>query len=130
VSNELEGDREYPLHLGGDLLGGVWRRGDLLDGARLGGDLLVEIASEGISLVETVGGTYLLTSWCRMRIRCSPNVGGIWSVTDWGSLLFCYILGREIVGFGWLGMLVPDPLAGGSVPRLTTFVVEPCGSGY
>jgi hypothetical protein len=37
--------------------------------------------SEGISLTETVGGTFLLTSWCRMEIRCSPNVEGIWNVT-------------------------------------------------
>jgi hypothetical protein len=35
VSNELEGDRERPLRLGG-----VRRRGDHLDEAFLGGDLL------------------------------------------------------------------------------------------
>ena len=84
---------------------------------------------EGISLVETVGGTFLLASGSRMETRCSPNVGGIWNVTDWGSLLLCYALGREIAGFGLSDVLVPDPSAGGSVPRLTTFVVEPYGSG-
>jgi hypothetical protein len=84
---------------------------------------------EGISLVETVGGTFLLTFGSRMEIRCSPNVEGIWNVTGWGSLLFCYILRREIAELGRLDVLAPDPSAGGSVPRLTTFVVEPCGSG-
>ena len=40
MSSELEGDRENLLRLGGDLLGGVRRIGDLRDGALLGGDLL------------------------------------------------------------------------------------------
>jgi hypothetical protein len=71
---------------------------------------------EGISMVEIVEGTYLLTSGSRMEIRCSPNVEGIWNVTGWCSLLFCYVLGRESAGFGRLDVLAPDPSAGGSVP--------------
>ena len=59
--------------------------------------------------METVGEISLLTSWFKMEIRCSPNVGGIWNVTGWGSLLICYVLGREIAGFGRLDVLAPDP---------------------
>jgi hypothetical protein len=76
----------------------------------------VETALEEIFKVATVREISLLISWYRMEIRCSPNVGGIWSVTDWGSLLVCYGLGREIAGFGRLDVLAPDPSVGGFVP--------------
>jgi len=47
-----------------------------------------------------------------------------------GSFLFCYVLGKEFVWFKPMGAVAPDPSGVGSVPRLTTSLVELCGADY
>jgi hypothetical protein len=87
----------------------------------------VEFALEEIVWVETVGAiSFFLISWCNLDTRCSSSVAGIWSVIGEGSLLFCYVLGKESVWFRLMGAFAPDLSGVGSGPRLTTSVVGPC----
>jgi len=50
-------------------------------------------------------------------------------VSGEGSFLFYYVLGKEFVYFGPMDVLALDPSGVGSVPRLTTSIIEPCGEG-
>lgn len=87
---------------------------------RLGGDLLVGDRLGDLLLVD-------LLVW--LEIGRSLSVEEIWNASGEVSLLFCYVLGKESFWFGLPGVLAPDPSGVGFVPRLTTFAVEPCGSG-